>query len=175
LKPRIGVVYFPPQTLNSGESWKAPRTKIMIGGGDWKPVARAYRDWYGSTFRMASRPAWGDRIDSWMGAWFAKKGGVLPPGGCGGLTQAWTASPNYHGSSSTADLHEYSFHTQGSSRDPQVHTDGDNVLRGIGRSARAETRNARIHSSATVCFLCRRLHRTPVQRNAKSGKADRGV
>ncbi len=177
VKPRIGVVYFPPQTLNSGESWKAPRTKIMIGGGDWKPVARAYRDWYGSTFRMASRPAWGDRIDSWMGAWFAKKGGVLPPGGCGGLTQcldSFSELPSAY-LKYPADLHEYAFHTQGSSRDPQVHTDGDNVLReDLGGAPALKEGIARIHQLGyRFAFYVEGYIVHKSSELAKSGKAER--
>lgn len=177
VKPRIGVVYFPPQTLNSGESWKAPRAKIMIGGGDWKPVARAYRDWFGNTFRTASRPAWGDRIDSWMGAWFAKTGGVLPPGGCGGLTQCLDSFAELPSAylKYPADLHEYAFHTQGSSRDPQVHTDGDNVLRtDLGGAPALKEGIERIHQLGyRFAFYVEGYIVHKSSELAKSGKAER--
>lgn len=177
VKPRIGVVFFPPETLNPGQSWKAPRTKIMIGDSDWKPVARAYRDWFAGAFRMASRPAWGDRIDSWMGAWFAKKGGVLPPGGCGGLTQcldSFSELPSAY-LKYPADLHEYAFHTQGSSRDPQVHTDGDNVLReDLGGAPALKEGIARAHALGyRFAFYVEGYIVHKSSELGKSGKAER--
>lgn len=177
VKPRIGVVYFPPETLRPGQSWKAPRTKIIIGNGDWKPVARAYRDWFSSAFRMASRPAWGDQIDSWMGAWFAKKGGVLPPGGCGGLTQcldSFSQLPSAY-LKFPADLHEYAFHTQGSARDPQVHTDGDNVLReDLGGAPALKEGVARAHELGyRFAFYVEGYIVHKSSELAKSGKAER--
>ncbi len=130
-KPRISVIYFPPDTLRPGASWQAPRTKILIGTGGWKPVARAYRDWFAGAFRLAVRPEWADRVDSYIGAWFAKKGGVLPPGGCAGITQCLDSFAQLPAAylKFPADMHEYAFHSRGSARDSQVHTDGDNVLR----------------------------------------------
>jgi hypothetical protein len=177
VKPRIAVIYFPPETLNSGQSWKAPRTKILIGSSDWKPVARAYRDWFAGAFRMASRPAWGDRIDSWMGAWFAKKGGVLPPGGCGGLTQClddFSQLPSAY-LKYPADLHEYAFHTQGSSRDSQVHTDGDNILReDLGGAPALKEGIARIHGLGyRFAFYVEGYIVHKNSELAKSGKAER--
>ena len=132
IKPRMQVIYFPPETLEPGRAWKSPRTRLIIGDGDWKPVARAYRDWFGSAFRMAERPEWADRLDGWMGVWFAKRGGVLPPGGCG-VTAAHCLDSfadlpaNYL--ERPVDLHEYAFHNRNSALDPSVHTDGDNILR----------------------------------------------
>ncbi|MCX6623763.1 MAG: DUF6259 domain-containing protein, partial [Acidobacteria bacterium] len=100
------------------------------GTGDWKPVARAYSQWFGSAFHMAERPAWVDGIDSWMGMWFARKGAPPPPGGCGGtaicLNDFSELAENYR--QRPVDLHEYAFHSRGSARD-NVHTDGDNILR----------------------------------------------
>ena len=132
IKPRMQVIYFPPQTLQPGGTWKSPRTRLMIGDGDWKPVARSYREWFGGAFRMAERPEWADRLDGWMGVWFAKRGGVLPPGGCG-VTAAHCLDSfadlpeNYL--ERPVDLHEYAFHSRSSAIDPPVHTDGDNILR----------------------------------------------
>jgi hypothetical protein len=128
-KPRIEVVYFPAETLAPGQNWKAPATQLMIGNGDWKPVARAYNAWFGQTFKMAETPTWAKEMDGWIGAWFAKKGGLIPGGG-GGPSHAlnsFTELPEYY-RESPVDLIEYAFHTQGSAL-YNVHTDGDNVLR----------------------------------------------
>lgn len=131
VKPAIEILYFPPEILPAHAVWTSPKTRILIGCGDWKPVARAYSKWFGATFRTAERPAWVDDIDSWMGVWLAKKGGVLPPGGCGAtapcLNDFSELADNYR--ARPVDLHEYAFHTRGSALDPGVHTDGDNFLR----------------------------------------------
>jgi hypothetical protein len=131
VKPSIEVLYFPPESLDPGAEWRSPVTRLIIGDGDWKPVARAYSEWFGAHFRMAERPAWLENVDSWMGMWFAKKGGTLPPGGCGAtaicLDDFSELAGNYR--ERPVDVHEYAFHTRGSARDAGVHTDGDNFLR----------------------------------------------
>jgi len=101
----------------------------MIGTGDWKPVARAYNAWFGATFKMAETPLWAREMDGWMGAWFAKKGGLIPGGGRGPAhaLNSFAELPEYY-RESPVDLIEYAFHTQGSAL-YNVHTDGDNILR----------------------------------------------
>jgi hypothetical protein len=128
-KPRIQVIYFPAETLAPGQGWKAPTTQLMIGNGDWKPVARAYNAWFGNTFKMVETPLWAQEMDGWMGAWFAKKGGLIPGGGAGPshALNSFTELPEYY-RESPVDLIEYAFHTQGSAL-YNVHTDGDNILR----------------------------------------------
>jgi hypothetical protein len=128
-KPRIQVVYFTAETLAPGQSWQASTTRLMIGKGDWRPVARAYNAWFSSTFKTVETPPWAREMDGWMGAWFAKKGG-LRPGGDGGLAHAldsFAGLPEIY-RERPVDLHEYAFHTQGSAL-YNVHTDGDNILR----------------------------------------------
>ena len=128
-KPRIEVVYFPAATLAPGESWRAPTTRLMIGNGDWKPVARAYNTWFGDTFKMAETPQWAKGIDAWTGMWFAKKGG-LKPGGNSSLTHplnGFTELPELY-RERPVDLIEFAFYMQGSAL-RNLHADGDYVIR----------------------------------------------
>jgi Domain of unknown function (DUF6259) len=129
-KPRVQVVYFPAETLAPGQSWKAPVTLLMIGTGDWKPVARAYRAWFSEAFKMVETPEWVKALDGWLGAWFAKKGGLKPKDGGQGLAHplnSFTELPEIY-RERPVDLLEFAFHTQGSAL-YNVHTDGDNILR----------------------------------------------
>ena len=130
-RPRMEVLYFPAVTLRQHETWATPRTRLILSDGDWKPIALAYRDWFSSAFRMAARPAWVDAIDTWAGFWFGKLGGIPPQGGCGGLAHClhdFSELPEIY-RQDPADMLEAAYHTEGSSRNPKVHTDGDNILR----------------------------------------------
>jgi hypothetical protein len=174
-EPRIQVVYFPAATLAPGQSWKAPKTQLMIGNGDWKPVARAYSAWFSGAFKMVETPEWVKALDGWHGVWFAKKGGLQPDGG-GGLAHAinsFTELAEVY-REQPVDMHEYAFHTQGSALH-NVHTDGDNILRSdLGGAAALKEGISAIHRLGyrfTFYVEGYIVHQT--SELAKSGKAQR--
>jgi hypothetical protein len=173
--PRVQVVYFPAETLAPGQSWKAPKTQLLIGNGDWKPVARAYSAWFSGTFKMVETPGWVKALDGLHGVWFAKKGGLQPRGGDGlahalnsftELAEVYREQP--------VDMHEYAFHTQGSAL-YNVHTDGDNILRSdLGGAPALKEGVASIHRLGyrfTFYVEGYIVHQT--SELAKSGKAQR--
>ena len=174
-KPRIQVLYFPPETLAPGQSWKAPRTQLMLGNGDWRPVARAYNTWFGRTFRMVESPAWVKGLDGLLGAWFAKKGGLRPGGDGGGAhaLDSFAQLPEIY-REQPVDMHEYAFHTQGSAL-YNVHADGDYILRSdLGGAAALKEGIAAIHRMGyrfTFYIEGYIVHQT--SELAKSGKAQR--
>jgi hypothetical protein len=176
-KPRIQVVYFPAETLAPGQTWKAPRTQLMLGNGDWRPVAQAYSAWFGHTFRMAEPPPWVKGVDGWVGQWFAKKGGLRPGGDQGGgwvhYLDSFAQLPEIY-RERPVDVHEYAFFTQGSALH-NIHTDGDNVLRSdLGGAAALKEGVAAVHRMGfrfTFYIEGYIVHET--SELAKSGKAQR--
>jgi Domain of unknown function (DUF6259) len=128
-KPRIQVVYFPGETLAPGQSWKAPTTQLIIGTGDWKPVARAYSAWFGEAFKMVETPEWVKALDGWHGVWFAKIGGPKPGGGnsLAHPLESFTELPEIY-REQPVDMHEYAFYSEGAALH-NVHADGDYILR----------------------------------------------
>lgn len=129
-KPRIQVVYFPAEKLDPQQSWEAPKTQLLIGNGDWQPVARAYSTWFSDTFKMAEAPEWGKDLDGWLGAWFAKKGGLKPKDGGQGLAHPLNSFADlleiYR--ERPVDLLEFAFYMQGAAL-YNVHADGDYIVR----------------------------------------------
>ena len=131
----LRVTTFPPQELKPGQSLRLPPALIMIYRGDWRPVTREYRTWFGQAFAPPSLPEWFRRSDGWTGEWFGKRGGACMPGAVAmdsfrDLAKAYLVNP--------IDNHEFAFHDHGCqfpvSYTPDgapryVHTTGDNVLR----------------------------------------------
>lgn len=129
-KPRIQVVYFPAETLAPKQSWEAPKTQLLIGNGNWEPVARAYRDWFSDAFKMVETPEWAKDLDGWLGAWFAKKGGLKPKDAGQGLAyplNSFTELPEIY-RQRPVDLLEFAFYMQGAAL-YNVHADGDYIVR----------------------------------------------
>lgn len=70
--PPAGMsVFYPEKTeLAAGQSVAYPTVQILVHQGNWKFVARRYRDWMTKVFPPHKAPAWLDDVDMQMGgAW----------------------------------------------------------------------------------------------------------
>ena len=72
-KPSIEVNYFPPQTLEPGQSVPFPEAEILVYEGDWKPAAVAYSTWFSKSFPAVKHAKWVRDLDGHGSGWFAKR------------------------------------------------------------------------------------------------------
>ena len=77
----VGLEVHYPVRLAPGETWRAPRARIVFHGGDWRQGFDAYRRWVRTWYQPASaRPAW------LRNAWWCRRD--YPLGGSGRLFDA---------------------------------------------------------------------------------------
>lgn len=137
-KPSIQVRYFPPQTLNPGQSMEFPEAEIMVYTGDWKKTAVAYHKWFVNAFKPVKHAPWVYRMDSHLGQWFKKRGQVFPGDtekikGLANPMDSFTELPDVY-RRLPIDTIEFAFFCRGSmGKDVTgkvfTHTDGDNIIR----------------------------------------------
>jgi len=127
-EPGIALHHFPPVRLGPGEVLDLPPVRVLVYEGDWRPAARTYRAWYNTAYDSFEPPEWFRRSNGSTGRHF-KKGG---PGITGDyeiqyalesfrdLPAARIRSP--------LDNWELAFFSH-RCMIPDVHTDGDNIVR----------------------------------------------
>ncbi len=132
-EPSLEVQYFPPVRLAPGESIDVPQARVLVYEGDWRPAARAYRDWYNHAYAHLDPPEWFRRSNGEVGAHF-KYGGPEVASSYGGqyVIQSWHELPKLH-LGYPIDAWEYAFYCQSSATENKEgyspHTDGENVIR----------------------------------------------
>lgn len=137
-RPNIAVRYYPPRTLQPGESVTLPEVDLLVYTGDWKPAAQVYRAWFETAFPQRPLPAWVRDLTNWRGRWFWRRGQELPTEYAIAETVAdhltsFRELPSVcRGGPGT--LYEYAFWGRGCMGRArcgrtQVHTDGDYVIR----------------------------------------------
>ncbi len=64
----MSVLYFPPEVLKSGEEYRYPTVRLLVHRGDWRVVARRYRQWFEGAFKLRQPPRWLDEVDLFKGS-----------------------------------------------------------------------------------------------------------
>ena len=127
-EPSIAVRYFPPQTLQPGETLDLPPVKLLVYEGDWRPTARAYAGWYSQALHPVKPPQWVVECDMCEGRHFLKRTpGAQPDYGGRCFLDSFRDLPAAHLRIPFDNL-EYAFWSRGSML-YGPHTDGDNVIR----------------------------------------------
>ncbi len=137
-RPAIQVRYFPPQTLQPGETVTFPEADLMAYCGDWKRTATAYADWFAQAIPHRPLPEWVRHIDSYVGQWFWRQGQETPEpyAGAFGLVdplRSFRDLPDIYLHKGIETI-EFAFLGRGcmgekASGRMMVHTDGDNIVR----------------------------------------------
>lgn len=65
----MSVDYFPPETLKPGEERRYPTVRLLVHQGNWRVVARRYRQWFEGAFKLRQPPRWIDEVDLFFGNW----------------------------------------------------------------------------------------------------------
>lgn len=140
IKPNIEVRYFPPQTVNPGETITFPDTEITIYTGNWKKTAVAYHDWFSGVFKPVKHPEWVKQMDGYAGQWtknrkqnYFPEDSTTPWPGYAYTMDSFTELPDVYRRLSI-DTMEFSFFCRGSMGKALTgkflaHTDGDNIVR----------------------------------------------
>lgn len=127
-EPRLDLHYFPPVTLQPGESHEVPPVRFLVYKGDWKPSARAYRSWHEDAFARLEPPEWYRRSNGSAGRHFKKAApGVTADNGVQVVLESFRDLPAAH-IRCPIDFPEYAFYSRASISYP-AHTDGDNTVR----------------------------------------------
>ncbi len=66
---RMEVLYFPEDTLQPGEELRYPPVRLLVHQGNWRVVARQYRQWISDAWELRQPPAWLDDVDLYIGPW----------------------------------------------------------------------------------------------------------
>ncbi|MFH0797775.1 MAG: DUF6259 domain-containing protein [Candidatus Omnitrophota bacterium] len=135
-KPSVEIRYFPPQTLEPGESRTLPPSEILIYEGGWKETALAYHAWFARAAKPVRHPEWVKKMDSHVGQWFVKKGQDMtgyPTEGLANPMESFRELPDVY-RRLHADTIEFAFFCRGSmgktaSGKEMTHTDADNIIR----------------------------------------------
>jgi hypothetical protein len=140
-KPSIEVSFFPPISLNPGETHTLPEAQIHVYTGDWKKTAVAYSEWFSKKLPAKKQAAWVKNIDAHGSGWFS-------------VQTAYGPEPSFSYTMESfrdviipyrrvpMDNYEFAFHCSRSmprevTGKTALWTDGDNVLRKDLGGARA--------------------------------------
>ena len=127
-EPKIDLHYFPPVTLEPGESHDLPPARFLVYEGDWKPTARAYRAWHDRAFAHLEPPEWYRHSNGSAGRHFKKGGpGITADHGIHVVLESFRDLDTAH-IRCPIDFPEYAFYCRSSMTYP-VHTDGDHGIR----------------------------------------------
>ena len=127
-EPAIALHHFPPVRLAPGETHTLPPVRVIVYEGDWRPGARAYRAWYDAAYTKVEPPEWFRQSNGHTGRHFKKGGpGITADYGIQYALESFRELPQAR-IRSPLDNWEYAFYSHRCML-PNVHTDGDNIVR----------------------------------------------
>ncbi|MFH1738605.1 MAG: DUF6259 domain-containing protein [bacterium] len=127
-EPNLDLHYFPPVTLDPGESYDLPPARFLVYEGDWKPAARAYRAWHDGAYAHLEPPEWFRQSNGSIGRHLKKGGPGIKADYAGQIAlESLRELPAAH-IRCPIDFPEYAFYCRASMFYP-VHTDGVNIIR----------------------------------------------
>jgi hypothetical protein len=116
----MSVLYSDKHNLGPSSELVYPGIELTVAEGDWKVVAKRYRDWFSANFVCRQIPDWIRHVDTFGSGWFPN------PGDTGFTDFTQLAAKHYLGN--TYDLREWAMYWQCIVRMGQVdsydHTDG---------------------------------------------------